>query len=403
MPVPTSKDNPEGRRARVAMLAGLPAGFAMITAGKFVTNVAFRLVFPFLPRIAAGLGVSIAAMGTALAIRDLAGLTNPALGRAADRRGHGSAMVLAMVGLAFALTLQAVSNGLLLFTVALISLSITKALFDVAAAAWVGGAVPFVSRGRAIGLLETSWAAAFIVGMPIAALTIRATTWRTPFLIAAGLCIVMAFALDNGVAVSAPPAVNAPRPAWTPALRAAIATFALMGVGHSMMLVTFASWLEDSHGVSIAALGLTAMVIGLAEFGGSAGSAGISDRLGLTRSLEGALLGCVVASLLLPIGSGTFGLALASMVLYFMAVEFSIVTVLSLFSELDQKARGAVIGLAFAAFALGHAAGAVAGSQIYQRWGMTENAVAMAAVFALAYVPARTVLSDPVSTEDATP
>lgn len=401
MPVPTPKDNPEGGRARVAVLAGLPAGFAMITAGKFVTNVAFRLVFPFLPRIAAGLGVSIAAMGTALAVRDLAGLTNPALGRAADRRGHGSAMVLAMVGLAFALTLQAVSNGLLLFTVALISLSITKALFDVAAAAWVGGAVPFFSLGRAIGLLETSWAAAFIIGMPIAALTIRATTWRTPFLIAAGLCIVMAFALDNGVAVSAPPAVNAPRPTWTPAIRAALATFALMGVGHSMMLVTFASWLEDSHGVSIAALGLTAMVIGLAELGGSAGSAGISDRLGLTRSLEGALLGCVVASLLLPIGSASFPLALATMVLYFMAIEFSIVTVLSLFSELDRKARGAVIGLAFAAFALGHAAGAVAGTQIYQRWGMTENAIAMGAVFALAYLPARTVLSDPVPTEDA--
>ena len=42
-------------------------------------------------------------------------------------------------------------------------LSLAKSLFDVAAGAWVGTEVPYASRGRAMGLLETSWAMAFIV------------------------------------------------------------------------------------------------------------------------------------------------------------------------------------------------------------------------------------------------
>jgi predicted MFS family arabinose efflux permease len=390
MPVHSSKDNPKARR-RKAMTAGLPAGFAAVTLGKFLSNVAFRLVFPFLPRIASGLGVSLATMGTALAVRDLAGLTNPALGRAADRRGHGRAMVLGLAGLAAALAIQGVSDGIVLFTVSLIAISIAKALFDVASAAWVGDAVPFTRRGRAIGLLETSWAAAFVVGMPIAALLIRAGTWRTPFIVMAGVCAVMAVALDGGVVSTTRERRALAKFTWTAPKRAAVTTFAIMGIGHSMMLVTFASWLEDEHGVSIAGLGLTATVIGIAELAGSASSAVVSDRLGLGRSLRVALLAGAAASASLLVGSQAFVLALATMALYFIVVEYAIVTLLSLCSELDLQARGSMMGMAFAAFAIGHAVGAVAGTRIYESWGMTENVLFMGLAFAIAWVPARLV------------
>lgn len=399
MPGRGSKDNPvpardadaDGRATR----AGMPTGLAVITLGKWLSNVAFRLVFPFLPRIAAGLGVSLSAMGTALAVRELAGLTNPALGRAADRRGHGRAMVTGLVGLSLALLVHGVSTGLVVFTVGLILLSLAKSLFDVAAAAWVGDAVPFHVRGRAIGMLETSWALAFVIGMPIAALLIRAGTWRLPFLVTAAACLAMAAVSVSMLATERPDHRNeaavARRDVWTPVVRAAAATFVFIGIGHSMILVTFSSWLEDTHGVSIGELGLTAFVIGSAELAGSAGTAVFGDRIGLHRSLVLGLGLAAGASLLLLLGDIALWTALATMAVYFVVVEYTVVVLLSLFSEIAPKSRGAAMGIAFAAFSIGHAIGAVLGSQLYERVGMTENLIGMAIALALAMVPARMV------------
>ena len=44
--------------ARTATM--LPAGFALVLVARLLTNVSYRLVFPFLPRIADGVGVSLA-------------------------------------------------------------------------------------------------------------------------------------------------------------------------------------------------------------------------------------------------------------------------------------------------------------------------------------------------------
>lgn len=390
MPAAAPKD-----KVRFSVLAGLPVGFAAVTAAKFLTNVSFRMVFPFLPRIAEGLGVSLTALGTALAIRELIGLANPALGRSADRRGHRPAMVVAMLGLGLALVLQGVSGGLVLFTIALVGVSLTKALFDVAAGAWVGDLVPLHARGRGIGLLETSWAAAFIIGIPIAALIIRVSTWRTPFLVCSVLCVLMAVVLRNRLWATTHVRASSAAFRWTKTVRTAVSVLLLVGTGQAIMLVSFASWLEDEHDASVAGLGLTAMIIGFAELGGSATSAAVSDRIGLGRSLRLTLVGATMASLLLVGGSSALGIALVTMALYFFAVEFCIVAILSVFSELDPNARATAFGIAFAAFAIGHAVGAVVGTSVYETWGMTENAILMAVLFAIAYVPARVSLDLP--------
>lgn len=397
MPAPLSEDNSvAGRTAPTRVQPsrlGMPSGFAVVTVGKWLSNVAVRMVFPFLPRIAAGLGVSLSAMGTALAVREVAGLANPALGRAADRRGHGRAMVAGLVGLSIALLLHGVSTGLVIFTVGLILLSLAKSLFDVAAGAWVGDAVPFQVRGRAIGMLETSWALAFVIGMPIAALLIRSATWRLPFLITAVACVAMAAISASLLPTDRPPppVEDAPsrRAVWTPAVRAAAATFLMIGVAHSMILVTFSSWLEDTHGVSIGELGLTAFVIGTAELLGSAATALFGDRFGLDRSLVLGLALGAGASLLLLAGDTALWAALVTMAVYFLVVEFTVVVLLSLFSEIAPKARGAAMGIAFAAFAIGHAVGAVLGTQLYERMGMAENLIGMAAALGIGIIPAR--------------
>lgn len=373
----------------------LPAGFFLVLVARLLTNVSYRLIFPFLPRIADGLGVSLVTIGIALAIRDLTGLISPALGRSADRRGYVNAMVLGLCSLAIALVVQTASGNLILFTIGLIGVTIAKNLFDVGSAGWVGASVTYASRGRAMGYMETSWALAFIVAMPLAAVAIRASTWRLPFLITAVGCLVASVSLETKLDRPKVTTCKQPRLCWTTSIRAGLGAIIAVGVAHAMMLVTFASWLENEHAISVSGLGLTAIVIGIAELGGSGGAALISDRLGLIRSIELALVGSVVASLLIPLGSAAIVVALVVMGAYFIMIEFAVVALLSLFSELDREARGTAIGYFFGGFTLGHSGGVIAGTQLFERSGMEMNAVAMSGAFGIAFVIVKMFITEP--------
>lgn len=94
----------------------LPSGLFLITFGRFISNVAYRLVFPFLPTISRGLGVTTGTLGTALAMRDLVEMSSPLLGKVIDKRGTNQAMVVGALGLGMAAALQGASSGLILLS-----------------------------------------------------------------------------------------------------------------------------------------------------------------------------------------------------------------------------------------------------------------------------------------------
>jgi predicted MFS family arabinose efflux permease len=386
-----TKDKPlfdSGRRR-------LPPSLWAVAAGRFVANVAFRLIFPFLPRIASGLGVSLSTLGTAIALRDLAGASSPLLGRGADRLGHSRAMIIALVGLSAGLLLQGLAGGLAMFAIALVIVTLAKTLFDVSSGAWIGEAVPFARRGRAIGLVETTWALSFVIAMPLAALAIRAGTWRTPFYLGSVLCGLLAVQLwgrlDSHDATS-----RAPRPVtWSRTIVASMAAMGLLGLGHQMLLVTFAAFLEDEHAVSVSGLGLVAALIGFSELFGSGAAAALSDRLGKARSVRSALVLAVPVSLLIPLGRQGLVGALVVIGVWFALSEFAIVSMLSLFTELDSRARGTAIGLGFAGWAAGNALGALTGARTFERHGMTVTAIAIGVAYAASATTAWLGISDP--------
>src|SRR5512145_3535944 len=74
---------------------------AVAMSTRAVHDVAVRMVYPFLPEIAAGLGVSIAQVGLLVSLRNGVGIVAPAFGAMSDRVGHRrSAMLgLALLGL----------------------------------------------------------------------------------------------------------------------------------------------------------------------------------------------------------------------------------------------------------------------------------------------------------------
>ena len=72
----------ESRSVPVGLLIGLG-----LTA-KFFVDTTSQIYMPFLPVIAAGLGVSVLTMGRMVSAQSFAGLIAPLTGHLADRIGH---------------------------------------------------------------------------------------------------------------------------------------------------------------------------------------------------------------------------------------------------------------------------------------------------------------------------
>ncbi|MBC84959.1 MAG: hypothetical protein CL454_08890 [Acidimicrobiaceae bacterium] len=362
----------------------LPKGLILITFGRFISNIAYRLVFPFLPTISRGLGVSTGAMGTALAMRDLVEVSSPLVGRMSDRRGTTQTMVAGICGLGMATALQGASSGLILFIFALVLASVSKNSFDIGSSSWTGSSVPFSNRSRAIGLIETTWALSFIIGMPVAAVLIQAGTWRTPFLVTAILCIVTGIIFHIFIPKS-PRRTEILLPSrLSPTARHALLGMVALGCGHMMMLVTFAAFLEDEHGLSTSGLGFIALTIGVAELVGSGTVTLFGDRFGKIKVVKFALLLSLPLSISLPVGEASIWVALLLISLWFACTESVIVSMLSTCTELDRKARGTMMGFVYAGWALGRFFGAIVGAMVYQNYGMRPLSIIMTTVLCLA-------------------
>jgi len=361
----------------------LPKGFPLVVFARFVSNVAYRMIFPFLPTVSRGIGVSTATLGTTIALRDLVEITGPALGKIADRQGTRRVMVAALCGLGMAAALQGVSSGLVIFTFALVAISITKVSFDVGSSTWTGASVPFDDRSRAIGIVEMTWAFSFIIGMPLAALLIRLGTWRTPFIAISVLCLITSSALWVYLPSSATDQPKLSTPQWTSAIRFVLVAMVALGTGHMMMLVTFATFLEDQHGVSTSGLGFVALIIGVAELIGSGGVALFGDRLGKTTVVKWALFLSLPLSLLLPLGESGYGIALLLIAVWFVCTECVIVSMLSICTELDGNARGTMMGFVYAGWSMGRFLGAISGALLYEWRGINPVSFAMTAALVI--------------------
>ena len=165
-----------------------------------------------------------------------------------------------------------------------------------------------------------------------------------------------------------------------------------------MMLVTFATFLEDEHDVSTSGLGLVALIIGLAELVGSGGVTLFGDKFGKVIVVKFSLMLSLPLSMALPLGSSSIWLALLLISLWFICTESVIVSMLSTCTELDQKARGAMMGFVYAGWALGRIFGAIFGSRVYENSGIVPVAIVMTLVLTAALFVVHQAFKNPTST-----
>jgi predicted MFS family arabinose efflux permease len=343
-----------------------------------VITTSRRFAYPFAPALSRGLEVPLTAITSLIALNQAAGILSPIFGPFGDRWGY-RAMMLA--GLS-SLTLGMLAGGFLPFygmvLVALFLVGLCKSTFDPALQAYVGEKVPYRRRGLIIGLIELSWAAASLVGIPLIGLLIERLGWRSPFFVLGGLGLLSTVALglllptDRRHPHHSLAATNFGQ-AWrrlgqNRAALGALAFGFFVPMSNDNLFVIYGAWLEDDFALGIVALGIATSVIGVAELTGETLTATIADRLGLKRAV---IIGAALSTLsyvLLPALGQILPLALIGLFAIFITFEFTVVTSFSLFTEVLPGARATMMSSLVAANSLGRMFGALIGGPLWL-WG----------------------------------
>jgi len=122
-----------------------------------------------------------------------------------------------------------------------------------------------------------------------------------------------------------------------------------------MINVTFGVWLEEAFQVQIAALAVTAFILGASELGGEGLASVLVDRLGKMNSFRIGLALNTLAVLALPFLGVALGGALVGLFLLFLTFEFCIVSIIPLMTEMLPAARATYMAAFIASIAMGRA------------------------------------------------
>ncbi len=359
-----------------------------LTITKLLTNAALRLAYPFLGDISRGLHLSKTEGGRLLGLAELAGLGSIGVGRQLDRGRHRrwfTAGVLfgATGALLFAFVRTPWSLGVGFGFVSL-GVGITAS----AGHSFLGDQVPFARRARAIGLYESSWAVALLIGGPLFAFAIRTWSWWTPF-----ACVGVLLLLGASVVYRRLPHTTVRGDHHeilgevpdTRVVTLTIVSSVCLTLASVMTFATFGPWLEARHSMRTGGLGFVAMALGCTELLGTSLVSGFGDRIGARRAVVlGVCVMTVGSGVLVLVGNTGRLAAIAGVIVFFGGFEFGFVALLSVVSEVGRSSRGTVVAIDHALVVLARAVGAVIGplavGESSGRFGSVQVAISGLAV-----------------------
>ncbi len=390
--MPPIKTESDSRRSSGQFVAAVVAA----TLCRVVVNSARRFAYPFAPVLSRGLDVPLTAVTSLIAVNQATGVLGLFIGPLADRFGYRLMMMAAMA----LLTAGMLAAGLFPFywivLGALLLAGLSKNIFDPAVQAFAGERIPYDRRGMVIGVLEISWAGSTLVGIPLLGLLIDRFGWQSPFfaLAVAGLMGLLVF---SRIMKKVPrrPAVPKKRVDYRQAWRQIIHQRAALGAilfgfffsaANDSLFVVYGVWLEDAFGLGVVALGFGTGMIGAAELIGEIMTASLADRIGLKRSVTGGCILVICSYICLPLLSWSLPLALGGLFLVFLTFEFSIVSFISLCTELMPDQRATMMATFFAAAGIGRMLGALLGGLVWLAGGIWATAVTTAGITACGLV-----------------
>jgi predicted MFS family arabinose efflux permease len=369
------------------------AQLGILTFARLCMNTLLRIVYPFAPAFARGLGVPVTTIYLIISLRNLTGLLSPVFAPLAERYGRRNVMAVSSAVFSAATLLVAGVPAVWSLGVALVVAGAVKVIYDPAMQSYLGDAVPYAQRGRALSLTEFGWSGAFLLGAPLSGWLIARQGWNAPFLWlgigGAAAAVLLWRAL--------PAARHRPRHVITitymahmlrrhPVIWAAALFLLLPLVAQEALFIVYGDWMETTFNLSLTGLGLATTLIGLAELTGELTAGWSVDRFGKRPVVAlGGVLTAVIF-LIIPLTTGSLTTALAALVAVFFFFEITVVGALPLLTELVPEARGAVMSMGFGAMAAGRTIGSIVGPAIWGRFGLPGNSLLSAAMMLLAVV-----------------
>jgi DHA1 family inner membrane transport protein len=381
------------------MMRRVRSSLGFLSAERFVMNTAYRFVYPFLPVIARGLGVPLEQAALLVSARHIAGLATPAVTRVVGYRPRkliGTGLVLFIAGSAVTAATNAYIGALIGFAL----IGIAKPVFDVSSQAYISARVPYSERARYLSVFEFTWAGALLIGAPATGWLISRTSWSTPFLVFAAVTVLAVVLLPRFVDGDSPLDIApATRHAITSSGRAFLLVAGFFALASEMIIVVFGAWMENSFGLSVAALGGVAFFIGASELAGEGATFAFTDRLGKRKAvLLGLAFSTVGFGLLVP-AQNTMSLGLVVLGFAMFGFEFTIVSSIPLASELMPMSRARYLGWMVVSMSLARGIGAAVGPLLFDSFGLAGPAIAAAVADILAFVVLITRVREDASPE----
>lgn len=357
---------------------------AAVLIARTAANAGLRIVYPFLPTISRGLGVSIATLSVLIAVRNFGGITAPLAARTAETVGRRSMMTWAMGTVAVGTALTAIAPGFAVAGVGIVLVGLAKPAFDVPMQGWFGDRVPYERRGRILGITELTWSLALLVTVPVSGFLIAATSWRAPFVLISVMAVAGTIAIFAGIDDDRPPhRTKKPLKMIAPRVTMLALTF-LFSVAAEIVFIVYGQWLEGSFGLSVAAIGLFTIVVVAAEMIGEGLVTWFGDRVGPHRMILLGLLVSIAAYLALGVIGGSIALAIVVVIAWLLSFEVTIVATIPLVSELATESRDRLLSLLAVLFCLGRVVGALIAQPIYSAGGIAASGWAAAGCCLLA-------------------
>jgi predicted MFS family arabinose efflux permease len=336
----------------------------LFTLTRIALSTNARMVYPFLPVFARGLGVEPTTLAMAFSVRALLGVLGPFLASIADTHDRKTGILLGLGLFTAGSGVVGIWPTFWSFILGTSLVILGNVVFIPSVNAYLGDRIPYEKRGRVIAILEMNWALAFIIGIPVVRVLIESYSWVTPFFLftGIGLLFFLVFMLIL-------PAQHIPKTdenkiwknlwrilrTW-PALAGLLMGIMVTG-SNEMVNLIFGLWIENQFGINFAALTTAAVVIGFSELGGEVLTGLFLDTVGKRRMIWIFLGVNSLAALLLPLTGGVLGWALAGLGLFFISFEITMVATLTMMSEVLPDARATLMAATVAGFSLGRMLG----------------------------------------------
>lgn len=339
------------------------------------------MVYPFLPAFGRGLGVDLRTLSLAVTLRSTSGVLGPVLASIADSRGRKTGMLVGLCLFISGTGMMIIWPSLPIFVLSLLLCLMANLTFMPSMQAYLGDRIPYQRRGLVLAITEFSWSLSFIIGIPLVGMLIEHKGWQAPYPWFAGLGLLALFVL-GGILPRDTPETSSKASLWDnlrsvfshkPALAGILFGMVLSGSNELINLI-FGVWLEDAFKVKIATLAIASAIIGISELGGETLVSVFVDRIGKHRAAGIGLILNGLVSLSLPaLGSGLTG-AMVGLFLIYLTFEFTIVSSITIMSEVLPANRATFMAAFVASTALGRALGDLLAPTLYQAGGAFSTA-----------------------------